>query len=129
MPSGDAQRVWFPEMLDDLRATWSPSMSWPEVVVFCRQMTDKRRVIREVLGIRGPRFRCPRCGTTSRSNELRVSVRSLLFTLRKLGVVTNDELKVLDRSWKKHRVTASVDAYGQPIDLDDNIQAPRGDCC
>jgi hypothetical protein len=28
MPSGDVSRVWFPEMLDELKHQWNCSLSW-----------------------------------------------------------------------------------------------------
>jgi len=129
MAAGDAQRVWFPEMLDDLRDAWSASMSWTELAGFCQGMTDKRRAIRRGQGIQPPRTRCPRCGTVSRSDIARVSVRSALFAIRKLGLVTEAELKDLDRSWKKHRGAAGVDAYGRPADPDGSVSDERPSLC
>lgn len=65
MPSGDAQRVWFPEVLEELKTAWSSSMTWGELADFCERMTEKRRAIREARGILPPRTRCPRCGAVS----------------------------------------------------------------
>ena len=39
MPSDDAQRVWFPEMLEELKTAWLSSMSWDELSDFCARMT------------------------------------------------------------------------------------------
>ena len=130
MAAGDAQRVWFPEMLDDLRAAWSASMSWDELAGFCQCMTEKRRAIRQARGIRPPQIRCPRCGAVSRSDIPGVSVRSALFALKMLGVVTEAKFKGLDRSWKKHRAAAGVDAYGRPAALPgDARDEPPTSCC
>jgi hypothetical protein len=130
MASGDAQRVWFPEMLDDLRAAWSSSVTWDEFAGFCQRMTEKRRAIREARGIRPPLTRCRRCGSVSRSDIPGVSVRSALFALKKVGIVTEAEFKDLDRRWKKHRAAAGVDAYGRPVappaGADEDPPAP---CC
>ena len=114
MAAGDAQRVWFPEMLEDLRAAWSTAMGWDDLARFCQRMTAKRRAIREARGIQPPRTRCPQCGAVSRSDISGVSVRSALFALESLGVLTEAEFKNLDRRWKKHRAVAGVDAYGRP---------------
>jgi hypothetical protein len=103
-------------MLDDLQVAWSPAMTWSELAAFCQRMTDKRRAIREARNIQPPLTRCPKCGSVSRSDIRGVSVRSALFALRKLGVVTESELKALDRSWKKHRAATGVDAYGRQPD-------------
>ncbi len=50
MASGDAQRVWFPEMLEELRRMWSQAMAWDDLAKFCQRMTKKRKSIREAKG-------------------------------------------------------------------------------
>ena len=52
MASGDAQRAWFPELLDDLKSYWSNDIAWEELAVFCRYMTEKRQKIKEARGIK-----------------------------------------------------------------------------
>lgn len=113
MPAGDAQRVWFPEMLEQLRSTWSRTMTWPEVVDFCSRMTALRSEIRRTRGILPPLTRCPHCGTVSRSDIKGVSIRSALYALKNDGAITEEEFKQLDKSWKKHRTAHGRDAYGQ----------------
>ena len=112
MPSGDAQRVWFPEMLEELRTSWSRTMSWDELADFCARMTEMRKQIREARGIRPPKTRCPKCGKVSRSDISGVSIRSALFALRSKGVITDDEFKELDKSWMKYRKKNGLDAHG-----------------
>ena len=46
MAAGDAQRVWFPEMLDDLRNFYSKDVVWEALADFCECMTEKRKRIR-----------------------------------------------------------------------------------
>lgn len=113
MPAGDAQRVWFPEMLGQLRSTWTQTMSWPEIVAFCTDMAELRKEIRRARGIQPPRMRCPHCGTVAQSDIKGVSIRSALYALKNNGVITEDEFKQLDKSWKKHRAAHRLDAYGQ----------------
>ena len=131
MAAGDAQRKWWPEMLEELRAFWRPGLSWEEVVEFCARMTAMRKEIRAAHGIgtqkRGqPELseelqellgrhlgKCPRCGSKGGSvPEGRISLRSLLFSLRKIDLVTEDQFKELDRDWKKFRKLNGLDAYG-----------------
>ncbi len=114
MPAGDAQRVWFPEMIDELRLTWSSEMTWEELAEFCAQITQVRREIRSSRGIRPPLFTCPRCGERGRSEIKGVSIRSALYVLKNNDIVTEAKFKALDKSWKKHRAKNSLDAYGQP---------------
>jgi len=40
----------------------------------------------------------------------RVSIRSALFALKKIGAVTKAE-QVLDKSWKKYKAKNRLDAY------------------
>jgi len=47
--------------------------------------------------------RCPRCGAKSRSDISGVSIRSALFALKKIGVVTEAEHEALDKSWRKYK--------------------------
>ena len=113
MPAGDAQRVWFPEMLEQLRSTWSRTLTWPEVVELCSLVTALRSEIRQACGILPPLTRCPHCGAVSRSDIKGVSIRSALYALKNDGAITDDEFKQLDRSWKKYRTAHRLDAYGQ----------------
>ena len=129
MPSGDAQRVWFPEMLEELRNTWSSSMAWEQLADFCERMTVTRRAIRKERGIQPPQTRCPACGVVSRSDIRGVSVRSALFALRKMGAVNEAEFKALDKSWKKHRAATGVDAFGRHSVPVDRGREERADPC
>ncbi len=125
MPAGDAQRVWFPEMLDDLKSSWSMGMDWSELADFCERMTEKRKHIRKERDIRPPREidplspgeRCPKCGRISKGpskiDPLAVSIRSALFALKNNGVITEVKFKELDKSWMKHKRKNGLDAYGR----------------
>jgi hypothetical protein len=113
MAAGDANRVWFPEMIAELTRVWSPEMTWEELAAFCERVTEQRRAIRQARGILPPLMRCRRCGSVSRTDITGVSVRSALFMLRKAGLVSGDELAALDKRWMKHRKATGVDAFGR----------------
>lgn len=113
MPAGDAQRVWFPEMLSELRRVWSANMSRAELAALCARVTEMRMEIRRSRGILPPLTRCPACGSTSRADIAGVSVRSALFALASEGLVTEAELRRLDRDWKKHRAALRLDRFGR----------------
>jgi hypothetical protein len=114
MASGDAQRVWFPEMLEALVAAWSASMAWEELADFCERMTLERRAIRASRGIEPPLTRCTRCGAVSRADIRGVSIRSALFALKNTGTISPADFGMLDKRWQKHRVNAGLDPYGRP---------------
>jgi hypothetical protein len=109
MPAGDAQRAWFPEMLEDLRSYWSTDWSWKGFAVFCEAMTEKRQTIKKAKGI-GPAGTCKKCG--SKLTLAPISIRSALFALRKIAVIDDDELKKYDKEWAKFRRSNSLDSYG-----------------
>jgi hypothetical protein len=123
MPAGDAQRVWFPEMLEELKTSWSETMSWDELADFCARMTEKRKQIRQARGIQSPRTisllpgeRCAKCGRvskTSKPDPLAVSIRSALFALKNDGLISEAEFKEIDKSWMKHKKRNGLDAFGQ----------------
>ncbi len=116
MPSGDAQRVWFPEMLEALTAAWSPSTTWDDLVDLCGRLTVLRKDLRHSRGIQAPLTKCPKCGSVSRGDIKGVSVRSALFALRKVGVVSDSDFQHLDRDWKKHRAARGLNELGKKND-------------
>jgi len=113
MPAGDAQRVWFPEMLDDLRSFWTKETAWERLANFCERMTEKRKRIRLKRGIQPPMMWCPKCGKRTRAGVSNVSIRSALFALKKDGLISEAELKELDKSWMKHKKKNGLDASGR----------------
>jgi len=82
MPKGDAQRAWFPDMLEDLKSYWSTDWSWRGFSVFCEAMTEKRQKIMEARGIKPARMYCKECG--SQMVLLPISIRSALFAILQL---------------------------------------------
>ena len=112
MPSGDAQRAWFPEMLSELQHFWVDSPGWADVITFCEQMTLLRADIHHERGIRPPMMTCRSCGGKHAMTLPPVSPRSLLFALKKIDVIAEDELKRLDKEWMRYRKTENLDARG-----------------
>jgi hypothetical protein len=110
MAAGDAQRAWFPEMLDELKKYWSGEISWEETVIFSRHMTEERTKIRNARGIKPLQSQCPKCGGNMRVSP--ISVRSCLFALRKINVVNEEQFKRLEKEWNKYRRENGLDAYG-----------------
>jgi hypothetical protein len=116
MPAGDAQRVWFPEMLEELRLFWTESTSWEDLAGFCERMMPRRKEVRRARGIRPPRMRCPDCGNVSRSDIPGISIRSALFGLKNDGVIADGDFQALDSAWKKYRARHDLDSYGRRND-------------
>ena len=113
MAAGDAQRVWYPEMITELKQHWSPGMPWNEVIAFCERMTIMRKELAVSRDIRPPMMKCHECGTRSRAAYPTISVRSLIFALQKTDVISAEKLKEIDRDWKRHQRKNCLDAYGR----------------
>jgi hypothetical protein len=130
MAPGDAQRVWFPEMLEVLTATWSTSTTWDELIELCGRVTVLRTELRQSLGIQAPLMKCPKCGSISRSDIKGVSIRSALFALRKIGAISDSDFQRLDRDWKKHRAARGLDALAKASDTSSSATThDSSGCC
>lgn len=114
MAAGDAQRAWFPEMMAELKNIWNPQMPWEECADICKKMTVLRESIWKSRNIKPVRAWCQNCKEYHESRPPEISIRSMLFALRKLNVIDDKELKELDKAWKKYRKASNLDAYGKP---------------
>ena len=113
MAQGDPQRAWFPEMLEILKEKWNNELSWEQVSFQCNDMQNMREKIRESRNINPVRIYCKKCGKYSYSTPARISIRSLLFALKKSYIVTEEQFNKLDKDWKKYRKLNNLDLYGQ----------------
>ncbi len=113
MPPGDAQRAWFPEMLDELRQQWSGEISWEELAAFCHRMTEKRARIKQLRGIGPLKATCNKCGGNMVLPP--ISIRSALFALQKIAVIDEAARKKLERDWNRYRKENELDAYGNTL--------------
>lgn len=95
-----AYKAWYKEMLAALQERWHVQLSWTECEVLCAEMTVLRARIQEERGIKPPQMFCRNCQTYHEMKHQDVSVRALLFALKKLGVVDESELARLDQAWK-----------------------------
>jgi hypothetical protein len=113
MAAGDAQRTWFPEMLEGLKVRWHRELSWEECRDLCGEMTALRTKIRESKNIKPVRAWCKNCQAHHNPTPSPLTIRSMLFALKKIGVMDEFEFKELDKMWKKYRKDNSLDARGQ----------------
>ena len=113
MAAGDAQRIWYPEMLAELKQFWSPDLPWEHVISFCERMTIMRKDIAISRDIKPPIMKCLACGTRARAAYPMISVRSLIFAIKKIQTISDDNLKKIDLSWKRYQRKNSLNGYGQ----------------
>jgi hypothetical protein len=113
MPIGDAQRTWFPEMVEELRRRWHPGLSFPEVIALRDEFDAMVHHIRSTRHIRTPVIRCPKCGRVGPAAEPDVSVRSLIITLAKYSITSDEEAKVIEKEWAAYRKANGLDLHGK----------------
>ena len=113
MPSGDAHRTWFPEMLDALRVRWRAGMSFDQLIDLRGELDTMLHRIRSESHIRPPVIRCPHCGHVGEAAELDVTVRATLLSLERFGIATAEQVKGLDRRWAAYRKQNGLDLYGK----------------
>jgi len=106
MPSGDAQRTWFPEMVGRLRSTWHEGMSMPALISLRDELDEMLQCIRTSRDIRTPIITCRQCGMTAPAAPPHVSVRALILALGRFEITSKDRARVLEKEWvayRKHR--------------------------
>jgi hypothetical protein len=115
MPAGDAQRTWFPDMVQSLRVRWHQSMSIHELIELREQLDSMLQSIRSERHISPPLMYCRHCKTQHRAAAPRVSVRALILALSRFGITSPDETRDLEKSWKCYRQSEQLDLYGLPV--------------
>ena len=86
MAAGDAQRVWFPEMIESLRSQWQQGLSFEAIVKLCDDLDAMLQRIRSERHIRPPVFKCPKCGHVGEGAEPHVSVRAMILSVIRFGI-------------------------------------------
>jgi hypothetical protein len=111
--AGDPQRVWFPEMIERLRAEWHPGMSFESLMELRDVLDSMLGRIRSTCGIRTPVFKCPACGRIGPGAEPKVSVRAMILSLGRFGIAEPEQAKILERGWANFRKQNQLDLYGK----------------
>jgi hypothetical protein len=113
MPSGDAQRIWFPEMAGRLRAEWHDGMSMSELVSLRDELNAMLHQIRAGRKIRTPIITCPKCGMTAPATEPQISVRAMILALNRFGIASKDQTRTLEGAWLAYRRQHQLDTEGK----------------
>jgi len=113
VPASAAQRVWFPEMIEKLRAVWKAGVSLVSLIELRDVLDSMLCRIRSTGGIRPPVFKRPVCGKTGRGAEPKISVRAMILSLARFGIAKAEETRILDREWTNFRKQNQLDLYGK----------------
>jgi hypothetical protein len=117
MPSGDAQRVWFPEMIEALRSEWRHGMSFEATVELRDELDAMLQRIRSEWHMRTPVFKCPHCGHVGEGAQPHVSVRAMLLSLVRFGIADAEQIKTLEKRWALYRQQNKLDIFGKAEQL------------
>ncbi len=115
MPAGDAQRTWFPEMIERLRARWQADMPFDAVVQLRDELEAMLGQIRAERQIHSPVLRCSCCGYVGEAAAPHVSVRAMVLSLRRFGIAPAEVVFALEKSWAAHRKQNGLDLYGKKM--------------
>jgi len=116
MASGDAQKVWFPEMIAMLRKAADPAMSVDAVLLLRDRLDATLQRIRRTRQILPAMMWCPHCQAHHRAAPPRVSVRATLLALGRFGGGANPKAQALRKPWDKKKRQHQLDRYGQKED-------------
>ena len=115
MPSGDAQRTWFPEMVARVHAEWREGMSIPALIGLRDELDEMLHRIRAGRNIQTPIITCRKCGMTGHAAEPRVSVRALILALARFEIASRDQTRVLEKEWAAYREQYRLDIEGRAL--------------
>ena len=115
MPSGDAQRTWFPEMIVRLRSEWHEGMSIPALIGLRDELDETLHWIRAGRNIQTPIITCRRCGMTGHAAEPRVSVRALILALARFEIASKDQTRAIEKAWAQYRKQHRLDIEGRAL--------------
>jgi hypothetical protein len=121
MASGDAQRVWFPEMIAMLRQAADPAMSVDAVLLLRDRLDATLQHLRRTRQIRPAMMWCPHCQAHHRAAPPRVSVRATLLALGRFAAMAPSDVQALEKHWNRYRRQHQLDRYGQQ---EDAVAAP-----
>jgi hypothetical protein len=113
MAAGDAQRVWFPEMIETLRSEWHHGMSFEATIKLRDELDAMLQRIRSAQHIRTPVFKCPHCGHVGEGAQPHVSVRAMLLSLARFRIADAEQVKTLEKSWAAYRQQNKLDIFGK----------------
>ncbi len=100
-------------MLEELERRWSRSLGWEEYSVICDRMTELRMQLRRERGVKNPRMFCRHCKEVHEMIPGPVTIRSVLFALRKRGVLTDEEFNQMEVEWRRYRSKQRLDGCGR----------------
>jgi hypothetical protein len=121
MASGDAQRVWFPDLIAIVRQAGNPAMSMDALLRLRDRLDASLQTLRQTRQLLPAMMWCPHCQAHHRAAPPRVSVRATLLALGRFADVATPDVQALEQRWNQYRRQHQLDRYGQKADA---VSAP-----
>ena len=115
MAAGDAQRVWFTEMIESLRSQWRQGLSFEAIVKLRDDLDAMLQRIRSERHIRPPVCKCPKCGYVGEGAEPHVSVRAMILSVIRFGIAAAEPTYMIEKGWAACRKQKELDLYGKSL--------------
>ncbi len=119
MASGDATRVWFPEVAEFLASRWQPDWqaegSWADLIELAADLDAMAQRIRRQGGIQAPMMTCRGCNVRQRSAPPQISVSSMIAAAGRFGLTEQDVATRLRRRWQRYRGKIGLDRHGRSV--------------
>ena len=122
MAAGDAQRVWFPALIEMVRQAGDPAMSMDALLRLRDRLNTTLQTIRHTRQILPAMMWCPHCQVRHRAAPPSVSVRATILALGRYTHTAASEVQALEKRWNRYRKQHQLDRDGQP---EDTVAAPR----
>lgn len=113
MAAGDASRIWFEELQEDVRAKWADDLSIERLISITDHLNSILQRVRSDKKILPPQFWCSTCQKIVRSAEVQATVRATILAAQRFGVAGEDQTRALDKEWRVYRRKNSLDGYGK----------------
>jgi len=114
MASGDEQRIWYSDMIDELRDQWSEDLDFDALVQLRDSLDAMLQRIRAEQHLRVPLERCPVCRRMVEGAGVHVTVRAMILALLRQEIAAPEPVYALEKSWARHRKQKHLDPYGKP---------------
>jgi hypothetical protein len=103
-------------MVDVLRERWRADLSFEEIIGLAAEVDALLHQIRSERHIHTPIIRCRKCGYERPAAEPDVTVRAMIFSLGRFGIVPMEQVKALEKRWATHRKQHGLDLYGKRLE-------------
>ena len=114
MASGDAQKVWFPELIAMVRQAGEAAMSMDTLLRLRDRLNTTLQTTRHTRQILPAMMWCPHCQARHRAAPPSVSVRATILALGRYTHATASEIQALEKQWNRYRKQHQLDRDGQP---------------